>query len=157
MAIPRLSLNIDKLMELQKLGLKLKKSNDDNVLQKRILQKSFDNKMMNLSLTPRPSKPKRLNEELISNYHHVQIAKTMQIKHQYHQPLRALNTPKPTPQPSPIMQPSSYATQQAFKAQLNQLIERDLAVQKKLSKEKLAKKALEEKMVQMECMTRMGM
>ncbi|MDP3704275.1 MAG: hypothetical protein Q8R24_00005 [Legionellaceae bacterium] len=152
MPIPRLSLNIANLMELKAIELMLKKSRDNTFQQKAILQKSFDNKMLNLSLTPRPSKPKRLNDELASNYQHLRIAKAVQIKNQYNQPSRA-----PTPRPNPTMQPSNCAAQQAFKAQLNQLIARDSAVQKELTKKKLAKKAIEEKMAHMSHVSRMGM
>lgn len=163
MAIPRLSLNVAKLMELKERERTQKKSHDIDLLQRAIRQKSFDDKMLTLSLTPRPSKAKTLNDELNSNYYHLRLAKTMQTKNQYKQPLSAsnTNTPKPASQShpfSPTMQPSGSSTQQAYKAQMNKLLAQDLAVQKKLMKEKLAKKhAIEDKVADMERMSRMGM
>ena len=155
MSTHELKLTPLRMSQVRERMLAQKERYDNNVRLHTIQRRAFDQKMNVLSLTPRPSMIKNQNDEAHSNYDHLRLAKTMEIRNQQKQPLRTSNTP--TPKPSLPVQ-NKQAVQQLLKLMLNFFLIRDLATQTKLTKEKLARKhAIEEKTAEVEHRNSIGM
>ncbi len=132
MANHTLELNVKRMSQLLARMEEQKKAAIQNMLKQTVRSQLFNERMVQFSLTPRPSSKKNLNDEINSNYHHLRISKAIQTANQMkHNLALASHSPKP-----------GVHSQNAALSFMNQyktvIAPREAVLKKKLAQEQLA-------------------